>query len=1158
MLLLSGLLLAGAQDLSSRREQFLPLTSDTLKLDTLMVLPGSLQLIADGVVISPQQYTLYPAQGFLIWRNRPNAKEIQVKYRVRYLPVSRVTALRSYSEYVRRESNKLLSPFVSSSPDREAEFFSSLKELQYNGNISRGLVMGSNQDVVLNSALNFQLSGEVGQGIFLTAAVTDNQVPFQPQGNSQNIQEFDRIFIELKKNEYSLRAGDFDIFQPEDAHFLRFSKKNRGLYYRGSTPLKKHTLKTAAAGGVSTGRFARNTLAIREGTQGPYKLFGSNGEPFIVIVAGTEEVFINGEKMIRGADQDYIIDYNTAEITFTPRRFITRDLRVIIEFEYTERYYLRSSVFASSGWETRRSQLRFHLFSEQDAPGQSYLQGLDDAKKIFLRNIGDRVTEAFYPAADSVPYDPNRLLYVRLDSLGYTIYRIATDTSASLYALSFQFRGEGQADYLPGPGLANGRVFYWVKPDTVQGRIIRRGTYSPDVFVPAPNLQQMMVLNGNIQLAKGHQLSGEAAVSYQDPNLFSPGQSNTHWGGAAKVGYSGKIPLQGDTVRGSRLEIQSDYEFVHRQFRVIERFRNLEFNRDWNNLRNDFRDEHLANLTLRFRKGKSNFIQAGLRHFSRSGGFQAWRGLLSADWRVQGFQLTSDQALTWQKDTLQQSLFYRPNLTLQYHISKASQVGIQASPEINALRSAQADTFLPAAFLWQNYKVFYRYTDQRDNQILLEGLIRAEHDGRGKIFAAPYLTAQQANAVLRWLSSPAQQIQLQFTYRHSVIRDPQRVQNEPRHFYTARLEHDAQTKKNAFTHKLFYEVYSGREQRIILNYQVSPTNQGNFVWRDINEDGIKQINEFVSTPYREDTSYVKVFLTAPEFAPVHVVSLQEAIQFNPVRLWDKKTGVLKFLSRFMVTATWQWVRKTVVSGIVRAENLFNPFPLSVSRDTAVAAQQISGRNVMYFNRLDPVWGMQVEVNYSRIRTLLNSGYESRSSQQYLMQGRWNFSTAWAWEQRYRFQRRQDQSDYLGTSAFDFSGHDTRTEISWMYRSLLRISGQYTFTFSRNTGREQALIHEAGTQLRWSKASKTMLSAAATAHIVSFQNSQVSNVQLEFAMLNGLRNGKNLTWNLTLDQHLTSSLILSVGYEGRYLGFEAGDGRKVTPIHTGRAELRAVF
>jgi hypothetical protein len=667
-----------------------------------------------------------------------------------------------------------------------------------------------------------------------------------------------------------------------------------------------------------------------------------------------------------------------------------------------------------------------------------------------------------------------------------------------------------------------------------------------------------MVLNGNIQLGKGHQLSGEAAVSYQDPNLFSPGHKNTHWGGAGKLGYSGTIPLRGDTIQGSRLEIQSDYEFVHRQFRVVERFRNLEFNRDWNNLRNDFRDEQLANLSLRFRMGKTNFIQAAVRHFFRSGGFQAWRGLIAANWRIRKFQFITDMTLTWQKDSLQQSLFFRPNLILQYHLNRASQLGFQASPEINVLRSVANDSFLPTAFLWQNYKVFYKYTDERENQIVVEGLVRAEHDGRGKTFAAPYLTAQQVNTQLKWFSLPAQQIQLQFTYRHSAVRDTLRSQNEPRHFYAARLEHQAQVKKNAFSHQLFYEVYSGREQRVILSYQLSATNQGNFVWRDINEDGIKQINEFVSTPYREDTSYIKVFLTAPEFVPVHVVSLQEAIQFNPARLWDRKTGVLKFISRIMLTANWQWVRKTFVIGVIREENLFNPFPLFTRQDTAVAAQQISGRNVVYFNRLDPVWGIQFEVNYSRSRTLLNSGYESRSSQQYLTQGRWNFSTAWAWEQRYRYQRRQDQSDYLGTSTFDFSGHDTRTEISWMYRSLLRISGQYTFTYSRNIGREQALIHEAGVQLRWSKASKTMLAAATTAHLVSFQNSQASNVQLEFAMLNGLRNGKNLTWNLTLDQHLTTSLILSIGYDGRYLGFDAGEGRKVTPIHTGRAELRAVF
>jgi hypothetical protein len=61
----------------------------------------------------------------------------------------------------------------------------------------------------------------------------------------------------------------------------------------------------------------------------------------------------------------------------------------------------------------------------------------------------------------------------------------------------------------------------------------------------------------------------------------------------------------------------------------------------------------------------------------------------------------------------------------------------------------------------------------------------------------------------------------------------------------------------------------------------------------------------------------------------------------------------------------------------------------------------------------------------------------------------------------------------------------------------------------------------------------------------------ANSPVGFAILNGLQDGRNFLWSLTLDQQLAKNIQLRLSYEGRKTG-------EANVVHTGRAQVAANF
>jgi len=418
---------------SNLRQKYFRIATDSIKLDSVSVVPNSIRVYT-GVA---DDYRIDYVNAILYWKVKPIADSVLVSYRVFPSKLNRVAYRMRYDSLV-----NYTVPFITRDEFLEQQQAGAFNfgNIKAEGSFGRQLAFGNAQDAVLNSSFNLQLSGMLGDSVNLAAAITDNNIPIQPDGTTQQLNEFDQVYIRFSKKGWQLNLGDIDIRQNQ-SYFLNFYKRLQGIAYQNSSAISKNVMSnTLVSGSIAKGKFTRNIIEGLEGNQGPYRLRGANNEFYFIVLPNTERVFIDGELLQRGEDQDYVINYNTAEVTFTPKRMVTKDSRIQVEFEYADRNFLNANLYASQEFVVNNKlSMRVGFFNNSDAKNSSINQELDNAQKQFLSTIGDSIQKAFYPSATIDTFAAGKILYEKIivtpgvDSF----YQYSTNPLLATYSLNF-------------------------------------------------------------------------------------------------------------------------------------------------------------------------------------------------------------------------------------------------------------------------------------------------------------------------------------------------------------------------------------------------------------------------------------------------------------------------------------------------------------------------------------------------------------------------------------------------------------------------------------------------------------------------------------------------------------------------------------------------
>ena len=184
--------------------------------------------------------------------------------------------------------------------------------------------------------------------------------------------------------------------------------------------------------------------------------------------------------------------------------------------------------------------------------------------------------------------------------------------------------------------------------------------------------------------------------------------------------------------------------------------------------------------------------------------------------------------------------------------------------------------------------------------------------------------------------------------------------------------------------------------------------------------------------------------------------------------------------------------------------------------------------------------------------LLTNGFDSRSSQDNVLNTRINLGKSFSLNTRIVAGERLYESQFFSNRSFDYTFYELEPKLQYVRNNTYRIELRTKYYQANNAaeyGGEKSTNVELGSDFKYTKAGKGSLQAGASYIKVNYDGEPSST--LGYELLRGLQNGNNATWNFSYQQTLANNIQLVVSYDGR-------KSEEAPIIHIGRLVARYLF
>ncbi len=1077
----------------------------------------------EGKPITTEKYQIDFEKGILKLNNISH-DSIQVNY-LKYPDF----LTKTYSIY---DKNRMVSNDVGAKlfvvPEKKKSTYVPFDGLNTDGSITRGITVGNNQNMVTNSNLDLQITGKLSEKVSLRASIQDSNVPLQNGGYSQKIDEFDQIFIELFGKDWSIKAGDLFI-ENRKSMYMNFNKKVQGISTKFTFESEKSKTEIEAAAALARGQYAKSNFIGQEGNQGPYKLKGTNGELYILIISGSEKVYVNGRLLTRGENNDYVIDYNSGEIRFTSLFPITADMRIAIEYQYTDRNYTRYLGYGGINHKTKSWDFAGYVYTESDIKNQPLQQNLNEEQIKILQEAGNDINQMYAPSAYEDAYSENKVLYKKEDYNGTEIFVYSNNPDDQLYSVSFSFMGANLGNYELASTSGIGKIYRFVEPigDMPQG------SYEPVSRLIAPTKLTVATVMTKYNPNEKTLVNFEIAMSNNDQNLFSSidDQNNKGWAG----NINGKQRILSKKIT---LDAFANMQFVHKNFHPIERLYSIEFDRDWN-LETQFGNQNIitAGLTANLNPQSQITYQFDRLEFTKS--YEGYKNTLTANYNKNGFVAQTNSSLLTANSTTNQTNFIRSNSKVVYKKNE-KWIGLNFDLEDYQVKNKDSREFQSSSQRFFQTDFFIGRGDSTKMYIELGYQFRANDSLQNNRLQR----TTQANAFYvksQVFKTKTSDLNVYANYR---ILDYKYGNLPTENTLNSRIAYNDRFFKNLIQTATVYENTSGSIAQQEFTYLEVEAGLGTHMWNDYNGNGIQELEEFEVALFPDQAKYVRLYLPNQIYLRTHQTKFSEALNIN-FSIWQNDSGFKKWISKFHNQTTYIIDKNVLRNG---QEIQWNPFAKS---DESLVSTNENFRNNFYFNRSKQRYSTTYSYIQNRTKNLLNSGSVEGNLKTHQFQFTHLVKKLWLFNFITKAENANSVSENYSEKNYQIDSYTLHPKVSYLFstQASVDIFYEYKNKFNNLNNQETLDQHRIGASFTYNSIKKFSMNGEISYYENNFTGNPFSPVA--FQMLEGLQPGKNITWRLLVQRNLTKYLDLNVNYQGRTS--ETGN-----TIHTGTIQLRAFF